>query len=169
MRATAMTRRCCCPPESASGCRSANGARSSDAITAPVGPGTHGPVIARSGDAVHSTTADGVDGASISGRVLTNPRSVAYSPTRSIVQNYRPRSRLVRFPDGVAGRFAISAPYGAVTTIHPDGDALTLLDTRRGSATYGRVVGKVTSPLLILTGAWRTSARAETGRSSSWT
>ncbi len=155
--------------------------------TAPVGPATHGPVVTRSGDQVLSTTADGLDSASISATTLTNPRSVAYSPTRNIVQVYRPRlavdgrtvwgsaaedtglapaswadtrndvnvidinthrSRLTRLPDGIAGRLAISARYAAVTTVHPDGDVLTLVDVRRSSATHRRVVGTVALPSL---------------------
>lgn len=155
--------------------------------TAPVGPATHGPVITRTGDQVLSTTADGLDSASISGTTLTNPRSVAYSPTRNIIQVYRPRlavdgrtvwgsaaedtglapaawadtrndvsaidinthrSHLTRLPDGIAGRLAISRRYAAVTTIHPDGDVLTLLDARRSSATYRRIVGTVALPSL---------------------
>jgi DNA-binding beta-propeller fold protein YncE len=153
----------------------------------PVGPSTHGPVVARSGDAVYSTTADGFDGASIAGARLTNPRSVDYSRTRNVVQNYRPRlaadgrtvwgavaehtglapadwadtrnnvnaidlptfrSSLVRLPDGITGRFAVSRTLGAVTTIHPDGDVLTLLDVRRGSANFRRIVGTVALPPL---------------------
>jgi len=155
--------------------------------TAPVGPGTHGPVVSRSGDAVYSTTADGLDGASIAGARLTNPRSVDYSASRNIVQNYRPRlaadgrtvwgavaedtgldpadwadtrnsvnaidlptfrSSLTRLPDGVAGRFAVSRSFGAVTTIHPDGDVLTLIDVRRESPNFRRIVGTVALPSL---------------------
>lgn len=33
-----------------------------------------------------------------------------------------------------------------MTTIHPDGDALTLLDAKRSSPTYRRVVGTVALP-----------------------
>ncbi len=58
--------------------------------TAPVGVGTHGPVVSRDGDRVFSTTVDGFDGASISGATLGSTRSVAYSATRNVVQNYRP-------------------------------------------------------------------------------
>lgn len=59
--------------------------------TAPLRQGNHGPVVARDGSAVYSTTPDGFDGASIPGRVLTGVRTVDYSSTRNIVQNYRPR------------------------------------------------------------------------------
>ncbi|HEY5822655.1 MAG TPA: hypothetical protein VIT20_11805 [Propionibacteriaceae bacterium] len=153
--------------------------------TAPLGAGNHGPVAARDGNAVFSTTADGFDGAQITRSTLGASRSVAYSTTRNVVQNYRPRlavdgrtvwgsaaedtglsaadwadtrnnvnvidtstftSALVRLPDGSASRFALSKPYGAVSTIHPDGDALTLVDTQRGSPTYRRVVGTVALP-----------------------
>ncbi len=150
--------------------------------TAPVGPSTHGPVVARNGNAVFSTTATGFDGARLGGATLTNPRTVPYSSTRTLVHNYRPRmasdernvwgavaentgltpeqwadtrndvdiidsvgftSRLVRLPDGVISRLAISDTYAAVSTIHPDGDVLTLLDASAGSAGYGRIVGTV--------------------------
>ncbi len=153
--------------------------------TAPVGVGTHGPVVSRRGDAVFSTTADGFDGAAISGATLGSPRSVAYSPTRNVVQSYRPRlasdertvwggvaedtglspsewadtrndvnlvdtvaftSRLVRMPDGLAGRLAMSDRYAALSTISPDGDALTLMDAAPASPTYGRIVGTVALP-----------------------
>lgn len=153
--------------------------------SAPVGVGTHGPVVSRDGTYVFSTVADGLSGAPISGATLGTSRTVAYSATRNVVQNYRPRlaadgrtvwgavaedtglapaawadtrnnvstidtssfrSSLVRLPDGVASRFALSSRYGAVSTIHPDGDALTLLDTRHGSATYRRIVGTVALP-----------------------
>jgi len=152
---------------------------------APVGTGTHGPVVSRDGDAVFSTTADGFDGASLTGDSLRSPRSVAYSTARDVVQNYRPRlaadgrtvlgavaedtglsadqwadtrndvniidtstftSSLVRLPDGQAGRLALSERYAAVATIHPDGDTLTLLDVKRSSSTYRRVVGTVALP-----------------------
>lgn len=150
--------------------------------TAPVGNGTHGPVVARNGAAVFSTTAQGFFGASITGATLRSPRHVAYSPTRDIPSNFRPRlaadermvwgavtenpavtpenwadtrnnvslidsvtykSRLVRLPDGQASRLAMSSAYAAVSTIHPDGDVLTLLDANRDSKTYGRIVGTV--------------------------
>lgn len=153
--------------------------------TAPVRAGTHGPVVSRDGGYVFSTTVDGFDGATISGATLGSVRSVDYSTTRNVVQNYRPRmasdartvwgtaaedtalapadwadtrnnvniidtttfrSALVRLPDGVASRLALSARYGAVSTVHPDGDVLTLLDTKRGSPTYRRVVGTVALP-----------------------
>ena len=153
--------------------------------SAPLGANNHGPVVAPDGKAVFSTTADGFDGASLTKRTLTRPRSVAYSPTRNVVQNYRPklaadgrtvwgavaedtglspqdwadtrndvnvidtttfRSSLVRLPDGLASQFALSARYGAVSTISPDGDALTLVDTNRRSPTYQRIVGTVALP-----------------------
>lgn len=151
----------------------------------PLGAGNHGPVISPDGKAVFSTTADGLDGASLTGRTLTRPRSVAYSSTRNVVANYRPRlaadgrtvwgtaaedtglaaeawadtrnnvsiidtttfrSSLVRLPDGLASRIALSPRYGAASTISPDGDALTLVDTNRRSPTYKRVVGTVALP-----------------------
>lgn len=153
--------------------------------TAPVGNDTHGPVVARAGDAVYSTTSDGFDGARITGDRLRAPRSVAYSSSRNIVHSYRPRlaadrrtvwgaaaedaglapeqwadtrnhvhlvdlvtfrSRLVRLPDGLTSRLALSRRYAAVSTIHPDGDALTLLDSDRSSPTYRRIVGTVALP-----------------------
>ena len=153
--------------------------------SAPLGANNHGPVVSPDGKAVFSTTADGFDGASLTGSTLTRPRSVAYSPTRDVVQNYRPklaadgrtvwgavaedtglapqdwadtrndvniidtatfRSSLVRLPDGLTSQLALSARYGAVSTTSPDGDALTLLDTDRRSATYRRVVGTVALP-----------------------
>ncbi len=153
--------------------------------TAPVGAGTHGPVVSRDGRYVFSTTANGFDGAAISRATLGSARSVDYSATRNVVQNYRPRlaadgrtvwgtvaedtglaptdwadtrndvniidtttftSVLVRLPDGLASRFALSKRYGAASTIHPDGDVLTLVDTKRGSATYRRIVGTVALP-----------------------
>ena len=153
--------------------------------TAPVGTGTHGPVVSRRGDRVFSTTADGFGGARIPRDSLGSPRNVAYSPARDVVQNYRPRlavdgrtvwgsaaedtrltpaqwadtrndvnvidtssftSRLVRLPDGLAGRLALSKQYAAVATIHPDGDVLTLLDSRSSSKNARRVVGTVALP-----------------------
>lgn len=150
--------------------------------TAPVGRGTHGPVIARNGSAVFSTTAEGFFGASIAGTTLRSPRNVAYSATRTIPSNPRPRlaadertvwgavaentglapadwadtrnhvnlidtvtfkSRLVRLPDGQNSRLAISDAYAGVSSVHPDGDTLTLLDADRDSKTYGRIVGTV--------------------------
>ena len=61
--------------------------------TAPAGQHTHGPVVARNGAAVFSTTAEGFFGASITGTALRSPRSVAYStsPSRVIPSNSRPR------------------------------------------------------------------------------
>ena len=153
--------------------------------TAPVGAGTHGPVVSRRGDAVFSTTADGFDGASIAGDRLGSPRRVAYSSSRDVVQNYRPRlaadgrtvfgaaaedtglsaerwadtrnnvnvidtstftSSLVRLPDGQASRLALSKKYAAVATTSPDGDLLTLVDSKRSSSTYRRIVGSVALP-----------------------
>lgn len=153
--------------------------------TAPVGAGTHGPVVSRRGDRVFSTTADGFSGANIPGNSLGSPRSVAYSSSRDVVQNYRPRlavdgrtvwgsaaedtgltpeqwadtrndvnvidtstftSRLVRLPDGVASRLALSKRYAAVATTHPDGDVLTLLDSRSSSPTARRIVGTIALP-----------------------
>jgi hypothetical protein len=53
------------------------------------------------------------------------------------------RSALTRLPDGVAGRLALSSRYAAVTTLSPEGDVTTLLDSDPRSATYRRVVGNV--------------------------
>ncbi|MFT4166166.1 MAG: hypothetical protein QM650_13085 [Microlunatus sp.] len=150
--------------------------------TAAVGQGTHGPVVARNGGAVFSTTGEGFFGASITGTTLRSPRNVAYSATRTIPANYRPRlaadertvwgavaedtglaaadwadtrnhvnlidtvtfkSRLVRLPDGQNSRLAISEAYAGVSSVHPDGDVLSLLDADRDSKTYGRIVGTV--------------------------
>lgn len=150
--------------------------------TAPVGPRTHGPVVARNGAAVFSTTGEGFFGASITGTALRSPRSVVYSAARTIPSNSRPRlaadertvwgavaentglaaadwadtrnhvnlidtvtfsSRLLRLPDGQNSRLAMSASYAGVSTVHPDGDTLTLLDADRDSRTYGRIVGTV--------------------------
>ena len=56
------------------------------------------------------------------------------------------RSSLVRLPDGLASRIALSPRYAAASTISPDGDALTLVDTNRRSPTYKRIVGTVALP-----------------------
>lgn len=150
--------------------------------SAPLGDGNHGPVVSRSGDRHFSTTADGVDGTALPGGRLTSPSSVAYSDTRNVVANYRPRwgadnrtvwgsagedtgltpeqwadtrnvvhvldtarsrSTLTRLPDGIAGRLALSTRYAVVTTISPEGDVTTLVDSNPRSATYRRVVGTV--------------------------
>ena len=153
---------------------------------APSGDGAHGPVVARDGSAVFTTTAKGFAGANVAERGLTDARRVAYSTdTRDIPNSFHPRlaadermvwgavtenpavpverwatarndvsivdsatydTRLVRVPDGKVSRLAISSTYAAVSTIHPEGDALTLLDADRDSATFGRIVGTVAIP-----------------------
>ncbi|MCA2211614.1 hypothetical protein [Jidongwangia harbinensis] len=59
--------------------------------SAPLGDGNHGPLGSRRGDRHFSTTADGVDGVALPATTLVGRTSVAYSATRAIVQNYRPR------------------------------------------------------------------------------
>ena len=59
--------------------------------SAPLGAANHGPAVSRSGDRHYSTTADGIDGATLAGGRLTAPVSVPYSAERDVVQAYRPR------------------------------------------------------------------------------
>jgi len=50
-----------------------------------------------------------------------------------------------RFPlgYGIVPRFALSKTFAVFVTVHPDGDALHLLDVRPRSATYLKLVGTV--------------------------
>lgn len=58
------------------------------------------------------------------------------------------RSRLTRLPDGLAGRLALSPRFAAVTTLSPQGDVTTLVDSQPDSANYRRIVGTVALPPL---------------------
>lgn len=151
----------------------------------PLDPNPHGPIVAPDGSRVLTTTADGIGAADIPADRLVNPRSIAYSATRDIVQNYRPRlspdghtvvgtaaeatgltpaqwaqtrnvlhvfdladdsSRLIRLPDGIAGRVATSSRYAVAASIQADGDVLSIIDLRPGSRTRLRLVGLVVLP-----------------------
>ena len=152
----------------------------------PSGNGAHGPVVARDGSAVFTTTAEGFAGAKGAGDGLAGARRVPYATDiRDMPHSVHPRlaadertvwgavtenpavpverwatarndvsiidsvsydTRLVRVPDGKVSKLAISSTYAAVSTIHPEGDALTLLDADRGSPTFGRIVGTVALP-----------------------
>lgn len=61
----------------------------------------------------------------------------------SLIDTKKFTSALVRLPDGIASRVALSKRYAAVSTQHPDGDVLTLVDAAPGSAAYRRIVGTV--------------------------
>lgn len=126
--------------------------------TAPVGPATHGPVISRNGDTVFSTTADGLDGASIRGASLSSPFGIAYSATyRRIVGTVA----LPTLSDGpVAGspardtesRFSAINPSGGTVYVSNGGDGtISVVDSQTR-----RIAATITTPSPLTGGGYLT-------------